>query len=115
MLQPGHHLKSLGNFSPLSPSWVTIGKLPNLFQLHFFSSVQQIHKGECEDGNFPGDPVAKTPNSQWGQSLIPGQGTRSHMAQLKLLHAARKIPSAAIKAWCSRISKYLKKVNMRTK
>ena len=33
-----------------------------------------------------------TPNTG-GQSSIPGQGTRSHMRQLKISHAARKIGS----------------------
>ena len=34
-------------------------------------------------------PVAKTP-SAGGLSLIPGQGTRSHMLQLQFLYAATK-------------------------
>ena len=44
------------------------------------------------------------PNSG-GPSLIPGQGTRSHMPQLKILHAAMKIkdPRAAAKTWHSQI------------
>jgi len=34
--------------------------------------------------DFPGDPVAKTPRSQCrGLGSIPGQGTRSHMPQLR--------------------------------
>ena len=46
------------------------------------------------------------PNSG-GPSLIPGQGTRSHMPQLKILHAAMKIkdPRAAAKTWHSQIKK----------
>ena len=32
--------------------------------------------------------------------LIPGQGTRSHMPQLKSLHAAANIPHAATKIQC---------------
>ena len=37
------------------------------------------------EGDFPGDPVAKTLHSQstWGLNSIPGQGTRSHMPQLR--------------------------------
>ena len=43
--------------------------------------------------DFPGDPVAKTPRSQCrGLGSIPGQGTRSHMPQLK-----KKIPQATMK------------------
>ena len=34
--------------------------------------------------DFPGDPVAKTPRSQCrGLGSIAGQGTRSHMPQLR--------------------------------
>ena len=42
---------------------------------------------------FPGGPVAKTPNAG-GLGLIPGQGTRSHMLQLKILSAVTR-PSRA--------------------
>ena len=36
-------------------------------------------------GNFPGGPVAKTLHSQKGDpGLTPGQGTRSHMPQLRV-------------------------------
>ena len=46
-----------------------------------------IEKGKPLD--FPDGPVAKTPCSQCrGPGLIPGQGTRSHMLQLKIPHAA---------------------------
>ena len=39
---------------------------------------------EKHDWGFPGGPVAKTPLSQCrGQGLIPGQGIRSHMPQLR--------------------------------
>ena len=42
-------------------------------------------------GDFPGGPVAKTPPSNaGGPGLIPGQGTRSHVPQLKILRAATK-------------------------
>ena len=40
-----------------------------------------------------------------GLLLIPGQGTRSHMPQLKIPHAAMKIPHAATKIRCSQINK----------
>ena len=40
--------------------------------------------------DFPGGPVTKSPSSQCreGRESFPGQGTRSHMSQLKSLHAA---------------------------
>ena len=41
------------------------------------------------------------PNAR-GLGSIPGQGTRSHMPQLKILHAATKTQ-------CSQINKYVKK------
>ena len=42
--------------------------------------------------------------SAGGPSSIPGQGTRSHMTQIK-------IPHAVAKTWCSQINKCLKKYN----
>ena len=43
------------------------------------------------DRDFPGGPVAKTSCSQEdGVGLIHGQGTRSHIPQLKILHAVTK-------------------------
>ena len=56
------------------------------------------------NGGFPGSPVAKTLQSQWGgRGSIPAQGTSSHMLQLwthmlqlKTLHA-QPIPSGAKK------------------
>ena len=50
--------------------------------------------------------VRDFPRGQWlrlhapdagGPGLIPGQGTRSRMLQLKILHVATKIPHAAPK------------------
>ena len=62
-----------------------------------------------------GLPVAQTLHSQCrAPSLIPGQGTRSHMpklrvhmTQLKILHVARKKEDldAATKIQCSQINK----------
>ena len=43
-------------------------------------------------------PRLHAPNAA-GPGLIPGQGTRSCMLQLKILHDAKKI-------WCSQINKY---------
>ena len=42
--------------------------------------------------DFPGGPVVRTqaPNAG-GLGSIPGQGTRSHMSQLKISHTAIKI------------------------
>ena len=37
--------------------------------------------------------------------LIPGQGTRSHALQLKILHTTKKIPLAPTKTWGSQINK----------
>ena len=56
------------------------------------------------------------PNSG-GPSLIPGQGTRSHVPQLKILHAAMKIkdPRAATKIWHSQIKKEKKRSFRETK
>ena len=45
---------------------------------------------------FPGGPEAKTPSSQWGGlGSISGQGTRSHMPQLRLHMLHLKIQHAA--------------------
>ena len=46
-----------------------------------------------------------TPNAG-GPGSVPGQGTRSHMPQLKILHAATKIPHATTKTRHSQINKY---------
>ena len=41
--------------------------------------------------DFPGGPMAQTPHSQaGGPDLIPDQGIRFHMPQLKILHATAK-------------------------
>ena len=62
--------------------------------------------------DFPGGPIAKTPNSQCrGSGSIPGQATRLHMPQLKILNAAMKMEdfSATTKAWHSQIYVSFKK------
>ena len=41
-------------------------------------------------GDFPGGQETKTQLSMQGARFIPGQGTRSCMPQLKILHAATK-------------------------
>ena len=43
--------------------------------------------------------------SAGGLGLIPGQGTRSHMPQLRVLTLQRKMQHAATKAWCSQVNK----------
>ena len=40
---------------------------------------------------------------------IPGQGTRSHMQQLRVLMPQLKTPHAVTKTWHSQINKYLKR------
>ena len=45
---------------------------------------------EAHEGAFPGGPVAKTPSVR-GLRLIPGQGTRTHMLQVKIPHPTMKI------------------------
>ena len=52
--------------------------------------------------DFPGSPVAKTPPtpSAEGPGWIPGQGTRSHIPQLK-------VPRATTKTRSTQRSKYI--------
>lgn len=50
----------------------------------------------------PCGPVGKAPRSQCrGPGSISGQGTLSHMPQLRLPHAATKILRATAKTWLS--------------
>ena len=52
-------------------------------------------------GDFPGGPVAETPCCRCRESgSIPGEGARSHMLQLKILHITAKTQ-------CSQINKYI--------
>ena len=56
------------------------------------------------NGDFPGGPVAKTSHSlPAGPGLIPGQGARSHILQLKIPRVTRKIRDlcATAKLWHS--------------
>ena len=49
-------------------------------------------------GDFPGGPVAKTLHSQCrGLGSVPGQGTRSHMPQLRIHTLQQKILCAITK------------------
>ena len=54
--------------------------------------------------DFSGGPVVilHAPNAGV-QGSIPGQGTRSHMLQLKIMHTTTKIPRALPKTQCSQI------------
>ena len=45
--------------------------------------------------------------SSGGPGLIPGQGTRSHMQQLRVPLPQLKIPCAATETWCSQINKQI--------
>ena len=46
-------------------------------------------------GNFPAGPVAKTPSpNAGGLGLIPSQGTRSHMPQLRIRTLQLKDPAS---------------------
>ena len=47
----------------------------------------------------------RAPNAE-GPGLIDSQGTRSHMLQLKIPRATRKIPHAATKTQHSQTNKY---------
>ena len=61
--------------------------------------------------DFPDAPVAKTPHSHCRSlGLIPGQGTRFHILQPRVLMPQLKIPYAATKTWHSQMNKlnYLK-------
>ena len=52
----------------------------------------------------PGGPVAETLHFQCrGPGLIPGQGTRPHMLQLKSLHATTKDFTPHKEDWRSRV------------
>ena len=58
----------------------------------------------------PGGTVAKTPCFQCrGPGLIPGEGTRFHMSQLRVHMPQQKIPRAPSKAQCSQINISFKK------
>ena len=57
--------------------------------------VVEVIKFQCL-GDFPGGPVARTLHCQCSDSgLIPGQGARSHMSQIKIPHATIKSKDAA--------------------
>ena len=98
--------ESFSTFLPLQTSTRTLPTLKK--SPHQTSSPNVFTKKGLGKwyGDFPGGPVAKTctPNAG-GLGLIPGQGTRSRMPQLKIPHATTKISCAATKIWCNQINK----------
>ena len=93
-------------FLPLQTSTRT---LPTLKKTpHQASSLNVFTKkgvGKCLWG-LPSCPVAKSgTHSAGGLGLLPGQGTRSRMPQLKVPHATIKIPYAATRIQCNQINK----------
>ena len=80
------------------------------FVNHFFIFFEYYAWNE-KWWDFHEGPEAKTPHSQWwGPGLIPGQGTRFHMPQIKvwLLQLKMKL-HAATKTQSRQINKYFKK------
>ena len=58
------------------------GLWPETKRVIFPEQPQSLNNGQRRD--FSGSPVARTPHSQFrGPGSIPGQGTRSHMPQLR--------------------------------
>ena len=49
-----------------------------------------------KDRDFPSGPAAKTPHSQRRRPEIPGQGTRSHILQLRVHVLKLKNPHPAM-------------------
>ena len=70
------------------------GKEPVTLTL-FFACEKELLKTYLQD--FLGGSVAKTLHSQCRRESIPGQGTRSHMPELKIAHAVTN-------TWRSQIS-----------
>ena len=68
-----------------------------------------VHQKREKRGNFTGGPMTRL----WAPSVgspgsIPGQGTRSHILQLRvgMLQGRLKISLAATKTQCNQINKY---------
>ena len=71
-----------------------------------FACITRIKINIKNTRDFPGGPVAKTQHSQWGvPGSIPGQGTRPHMPQLRILHAQLRSDTAK---WINNFLKYYK-------
>ena len=75
-----YHLNYLPNFF-ISQFTFTFLELNHRFNLLYFLILIKI----ITCGDFPGDPVVTTLYSQCRRSpvSVPGQGTRSHMPQLR--------------------------------
>ena len=74
----------------------------------YFFDNEDVLFLQVEEVNFGTSLVVQwlrvhAPNAR-GLASIPGQGARSHMPQLKILHAVTKTQ-------CSQIDKYIKKTN----
>ena len=91
--------------------WDTVNEVAkSRIQLSEWRTKATAKKNELKrelPGDFPGGPVAKTQHSQCrGPGLIPSQGTRSHMPQLRVCVLQLKILCAAPKTWCSQINNF---------
>ena len=94
--------------------WATVhGVAKSWIQLSDSTTKAIAKKNELKrelPGEFPGDPVAKTRRSQCrGPGLIPTQGTRYHMPQLRVCMLQLKLLYAAVKTWHSQIKKKKKR------
>ena len=77
------------------------------------SSLAHRLNKDINSGDAPGGPVAKTYElpTQGGLGLAPGQGTGSHMLQLRVYMSQLKIPCVATKTQHSQINKYIFKTS----
>ena len=79
--------------------------LKNTALVQTFHYIFQHH---LKSRDSPGDPVAKTPRCsqcRGGPGSIPGQGTGSHMPELRAHVPQLKILHATTKTQCSQINK----------
>ena len=106
---------------PRIHGWLSSQCQSNASAIDYYTLIQPLGQGvivafkKFSLWDFPGGPVVKAPYSQCrGPMFNPGQGPRSHIPQLKSLHATAqrahmpqwrlKIPSAAAKTWYSQIN-----------
>ena len=100
--------------------WTALSCLiPRVPQLHgtvFFQALVAIERSRCKEAKHihkteSGTSLVvqrlrlRTPNAG-GPGSIPGQGTRSHMLQLKIPHTTRKILRATTKTRRIQINKF---------
>ena len=72
--------------------------------------AKYIFKQKQHGGDFPGAPVVRLcAPSAGGLGSLPGQGTRSHLRQLRVCRPQLKIPRATTKTQHSQINKFLLK------